>query len=166
MSTVDIAIIIIILIGAMSGYKEGFLMELFSLAALLLGILGAFKLMGYAMIFLEDEFNINKTMLPYVAFAVVFIAIVIGVRLLGKLMKVSIDKTFLGQMDQAAGAGLGLLKAAFLLSVSLWIMDVMDFDLPEKWTTDSWLLPRIESLAPQVTLWIGDYVPFFKDVFT
>ncbi|MEX2230796.1 MAG: CvpA family protein [Cyclobacteriaceae bacterium] len=162
----DIAIIIIILIGAMSGYKEGFLMELFSLAALLLGILGAFKLMGYAMIFLEDEFNINKTMLPYVAFAVVFIAIVIGVRLLGKLMKVSIDKTFLGQMDQAAGAGLGLLKAAFLLSVSLWIMDVMDFDLPEKWTTDSWLLPRIESLAPQVTLWIGDYVPFFKDVFT
>jgi membrane protein required for colicin V production len=105
-------------------------------------------------------------MLPYVAFALVFIAIVIGVRLLGKLMKVSIDKTFLGQMDQAAGAGLGLLKAAFLLSVSLWILDVMDFDLPEKWTTNSWLLPRIESLAPQVTLWIGDYVPFFKDVFT
>jgi len=166
LSTVDIAIIIIILIGAMSGYKEGFLMELFSLAALLLGILGAFKLMGYAMIFLEDEFNISKTMLPYVAFALVFIAIVIGVRLLGKLMKVSIDKTFLGQMDQAAGAGLGLLKAAFLLSVSLWILDVMDFDLPEKWTTNSWLLPRIESLAPQVTLWIADYVPFFKDVFT
>lgn len=141
-------------------------MELFSFAAILLGVLGAFKLMGYAMIFLTDEFDINKTILPYVAFALVFVVILIAVRLMGKILKVSIDKTFLGHLDQAAGAGLGLLKAAFLLSVSLWIIDSLDFDLPEKWTSDSWLLPRVESFAPQVTMWIGDYVPFFKDVFT
>ncbi|MEX1238603.1 MAG: CvpA family protein [Cyclobacteriaceae bacterium] len=166
MSTVDIFIAAIILIGAFSGYREGFLMELFSFAAILLGVLGAFKLMGYAMIFLTDEFDINKTILPYVAFALVFVVILIAVRLMGKILKVSIDKTFLGHLDQAAGAGLGLLKAAFLLSVSLWIIDSLDFDLPEKWTSDSWLLPRVESFAPQVTMWIGDYVPFFKDVFT
>jgi membrane protein required for colicin V production len=141
-------------------------MELFSFAALLLGVLGGFKLMGYAMVFLADQFEANETILPYVAFAIVFVAILIGVRLLGKIIKLSIDKTFLGQVDQAAGAGLGLVKAAFLLSVTLWILDALDFDLPEKWTTDSWLLPRIESFAPQVTLWIGDYIPFFKDVFT
>lgn len=166
MSAVDIFLAVIILIGAFSGYREGFLMELFSFAAILLGVLGAFKLMGYAMIFLADEFDINKTILPYLAFALVFIAILIAVRLLGKIIKVSIDKTFLGQVDQAAGAGLGLLKAAFLLSVSLWIIDALDFELPEKWTSDSWLLPRVESFAPQVTMWIGDYVPFFRDVFT
>lgn len=166
MSTVDIALTVIILIGAFSGYREGFLMELFSFAAILLGVLGAFKLMGYAMILLADEFNINKTVLPYVAFALVFIAILIAVRLVGKILKVSIDKTFLGQIDQVAGAGLGLLKAVFLLSVSLWILDALDFELPEKWTSNSWLLPRIESFAPQVTVWIGDYVPFFRDVFT
>ena len=166
MSTVDIALISIILIGAFSGYRGGFLMELFSFAAILLGVLGGFKLMGEAMIFLADRFDINRTILPYVAFAVVFIAILIVVRMLGKLMKVSIDKTFLGPVDQAAGAGLGLLKAAFMLSVSLWILDALDFDLPEKWTSDSWLLPKIESIAPQVTLWLGDYIPFIKDVFT
>lgn len=166
MTTVDIALAVIILLGAFSGYREGFLMELFSFAAILLGVLGAFKLMGYAMIFLSEEFEINETMLPYVAFAVVFIAILIAVRLIGRVIKVFIDKTFLGQLDQAAGAGLGLLKAAFLLSVSLWILNALDFELPEKWTSDSWLLPRIESFAPQVTVWIGDYVPFFKDIFT
>jgi membrane protein required for colicin V production len=141
-------------------------MELFSFAAILLGVLGAFKLMGYAMIFLTEEFDINKSILPYVAFALVFIAILIAVRLVGKILKVSIDKTFLGQVDQAAGAGVGLLKAAFLVSVSLWIMDALDFELPEKWTSDSWLLPRVESFAPRVAVWIGDYVPFFRDVFT
>ena len=166
MSSVDLVLAVIILIGAVSGYREGFLMELFSFAAILLGVLGAFKLMGYAMVFLSGEFDINETILPYVAFALVFIAILIAVRLLGKLLKVSIDKTFLGQIDQAAGAGLGLLKAVFLLSVSLWIIDALDFELPEKWTSDSWLLPRIESFAPQVTVWLGHYVPFFKDIFT
>jgi membrane protein required for colicin V production len=166
LSAIDIALTAIILIGALSGYREGFLMELFSFGAILLGVLGGFKLMGYAMVLLDDQFDVNKTILPYVAFALVFIAILIGVRLLAKILKVSIDKTFLGQVDNAAGAGLGLLKAAFLLSVSLWILDAFDFELPEKWTTNSWLLPKVESFAPQVTLWIGNYVPFFKDVFT
>lgn len=166
MSTVDIALILLILIGAIGGFRQGFLMELFSFAAILLGILGGFKLMGEAMILLGNEFDINKTILPYVAFAVVFIAILIGVRLLGKLIKITINRTFLGTVDQAAGAGLGLLKAAFLLSVCLWILNALDFELPEKWTENSWLMPRIESFAPQVALWIGHYVPFFEDVFT
>lgn len=166
MSTADIALIILILIGAVSGYRHGFLMELFSFAAIILGIFGGFKLMGEAMILLSDEFQINETILPYVAFAVVFIAILIGVRLLGQLIKFSIDRTFLGTVDQAAGAALGFVKAAFLLSVCLWILNAFDFDLPDKWTENSWLLPRIESFAPATAVWIGHYIPFFRDVFT
>lgn len=166
MTTADLTLMVIILIGAISGYRQGFLMELFSFAALLLGILGAFKLLGYAMIFLDDQFNISKTILPYVAFAAVFIAIVIGVRLIGKLIKMSIDKTLLGSLDKAAGAVLGLLKASFLLSVVLWIVHSLNLQLPSSWTTDSWLLPRVESFAPQVAVWLGEYVPFFRDIFT
>lgn len=166
MSTADIALLALIVLGAFSGYRHGFLMELFSFGAIVLGVLGGFKLMGYAIVWLAAEFNINQTILPYVAFAIVFLAILIIVRLIGTMLKASIDKTFLGTVDQAAGAGLGLVKALFLLSVSLWILDALDLDLPEKWTSNSWLLPRVESFAPQVTLWLGDYVPFFRDVFT
>ena len=166
MSTADIALMAMILIGAYSGFKQGFLLELFSFGALLLGVLGGFKLMGYAMVFLAGRFDMDQKILPYVAFAAVFVAIVILVRLLGTLLKLSVSRTFLGPVDQAAGAGLGLLKATFMLSVSLWILDALDFNLPEKWTSHSWLLPRIESFAPQVTNWIGGYIPFFRDVIT
>jgi membrane protein required for colicin V production len=166
LSTADIALAALILLGAISGYREGFLMALFSFAAIVLGVLGAFKLMGYAIIFLAAESNISESILPYVAFALVFIAILIAVNLLGKLLRHSIDKTFLGQIDQAAGAGLGLVKAIFLISVALWILDAFDFELPETWTSDSWILPRVESFAPRVTVWLGEYIPFFKDVFT
>ena len=166
MSTVDIALVALILVGGFIGYRQGFLMELFSFAALILGVLGAFKLLGYAIVWLSDQFNINETILPYVAFAVVFIAILIAVKLIGKIIKVSIDKTFLGRVDQVAGAALGVLKAVFLLSVSLWLLDALDFDLPDNWTSESWVLPRVQSFAPEVTIWLADYIPFFRDIFT
>ena len=156
----------LILGGGFIGYRQGFLMELFSFAAVILGVLGAFKLLGYAVVWLSDQFNINESVLPYVAFAAVFIAILIAVKLVGKIIKISIDKTFLGRIDQAAGAALGVLKAVFLLSVSLWLLDVLDFDLPDNWTSDSWVLPRVQSFAPEVTMWLADYIPFFKDIFT
>jgi membrane protein required for colicin V production len=140
-------------------------MSLFSLLAIILGVLGGFKLMGWAMILLAREFNIDKVVLPYIAFAVVFVAIVIAVRLLGNLIKLSIDKSFLGSADQIAGGFLGIFKTIFLLSVFLWIIDSLRIDLPEKWVSDSWLYPKVVGFAPVITSWISEIFPVFRDVF-
>ena len=140
-------------------------MSLFSLLAIILGILGGFRLMGWEMILLANEFNIDKVVLPYIAFSVVFVAIVIAVRLLGNVIKLSIDKSFLGSADQIAGAFLGVFKTAFLLSVFLWIIDSLRIDLPERWVSDSWLYPKVSAFAPVITSWISDIFPVFRDVF-
>lgn len=165
MSTIDIFIVIILVIGAFAGYKDGFLMTLFSLLAILLGVLGAFKLMGWAMIFLDDRFDINERVLPYVSFAVVFVVILILVTFLGRMLRLSIDKTFLGKVDQIAGAGLGLLKTGFVLSISFWLLEALDFEFPDRWTHDSWLYGRVQVFAPAVAEWLGDFFPFFDDIF-
>jgi membrane protein required for colicin V production len=165
LSGVDIILIIIILLGAYSGYKEGFLMELFSLLAIILGVLGGFKLMGQAMILLTHKFNIDKVVLPYIAFAVVFIIIVIVVTLLGRIIKASIDKNFLGRVDQAMGALLGMLKVTFVLSVAIWIMNSLRVHTLEHWAEDSRLYPKVAAFAPMVTNVVGKFIPIFKDIF-
>lgn len=165
MSGADIALCVFALIGAYSGYKQGFLMELFSFLAMILGVLGGFKLMGQAMLFLADEFNVDEKVLPYIAFGVVFIAIVIIVKLLGNMIKLSLDKTFLGRVDQVAGTVLGFFKTAFLLSVVLWIVDSLKIQLPEKWTENSWILPKVAGFAPALTNWISEIFPVFRNVF-
>jgi membrane protein required for colicin V production len=165
LSSADIALIVLLIIGLYSGYKEGFLIELFSFIGLVLGVLGGFKLMGWAMVLLSDKFNVDQKVLPYVAFGVVFLVIVIAINLLGKLIKVSIDKSFLGRVDQIAGALLGVLKTAFMLSVVLWIIDSLKVNIPPNWTENSWLLPKIVGFAPKITSWIGQVFPIFKDVF-
>lgn len=165
MSLADIVLIVFLLIGAFSGYRKGFLSTLFSLLAIVLGILAGFKLMGNVMLMLESRFDINEKILPYVAFAVVFMVVIICVSLLGNLLKSSLEKTVLGSADQVAGAGLGILKTAFMISVLVWIISSLNIELPEHLTEDSWLYPKVQSFAPTVTSWVAGVFPVFSDLF-
>lgn len=165
MSSIDIALILVVLLGAYGGYRDGFLMTLFSLLAIILGVLGGFKLMGKAMLLLSEKFNVDATVLPYISFFVVFIIIVIIVTALGRLIRSSIDGNFLGQVDQILGGLLGIVKIIFMTSVILWILDSMKVDLPEHWTENSWLYPKVAHFAPKVTSIIGKFIPAFKGIF-
>jgi membrane protein required for colicin V production len=164
LSGIDIAFALFILLGAYHGYKAGFLLELFALVAVVLGVLGGFKLMGWTMVHLGAKFNVGDKVLPYVAFALVFFLIVIVVNLLGKLIKASVDKSFLGSIDQAAGGLLGLLRTIFMLSVVLWIVDSLKLEFLSDWTADSWLYQIVAGFAPKFTDWISELLPAFKDV--
>ena len=165
MSIADILIILCVIGGAFAGYREGFLMELISLVAILLGVLGGFKLMGEGMIFLQEKFHADKSTLPYISFAVIFIIIVVLVNLLGKFVKHSIDKTFLGTADQAMGAALGAFKTLFMISIVLWIADSLKWTPKESWIEGSWLYPFTALLAPRTADWIGGFFPVFREIF-
>lgn len=165
MSKADIFILIIALIGAYSGYREGFLMELFNFTAIVLGIFGGFKLMGEGMIFLQGRFNADKQYLPYISFALIFIIIVMVVSLLGRLIKHSVDKSFLGRVDQWMGSLLGLFKTLFMVSVVLWLADSMHITPKAEWTAGSWLYPFTGNLAPKLAAWASDWIPLFKETF-
>lgn len=164
MSWVDILLGGILLLGAFHGYREGFVMEVISLLAIFLGVLAGFKLLGNAMILLNDRFEINETILPYVAFAVVFLIIVIIVNLFGRLIKASIGKSILGGIDQLLGAVVGLVKGVFMLSIVIWILDSMKLEFLNQLNARSKLLPVIAEIAPQITSWVGSIIPFFKDI--
>lgn len=161
----DILLAVIILIGIVNGYKSGFVLELFSLLAVILGILGGFKLMGLGMIYLNNHFNIDEKFLPYAAFGLVFVIIVIVVNLLGRAIKASVSKSLLGSVDQVAGAVLGLLRTVFMLSVMLWIGDSLHLSFLSNWSEGSKLYPMIASFAPTLTNWISTVVPVFRDIF-
>lgn len=165
MSKADIVLLIMIAFGAFSGYRNGFLMSLISLLAIVLGVLGGFKLMGLGMIYLQNHFNADKTVLPYLSFFVIFIIIVVAVSLMGKAIKATIDKTFLGRMDQALGLVLGILKTMFMLSIALWILDSLKWSPKAEWTEGSWLYPFTAKLAPEITAWLGSFIPVFREIF-
>ncbi|MBL7876393.1 MAG: CvpA family protein [Cyclobacteriaceae bacterium] len=166
MSKFDIVVAIILLVGTVLGYKRGFLLELFFLIALVLGVFVGFKLMSWGVEYLSQKFNADTAILPYISFALIFIIVVVVVTFLGGRIKNSIDKTFLGRMDAAAGAVLGLLKYAFSISIILWLVDSFKISLPESWVSDSILYPVVAHVAPTIASFFGDFLPFFKETFS
>lgn len=166
MNTLDFILIAIFLIGAFSGYRKGFLMEIFSLLALILGVLGGFKLMGTAMVALSQYYNVDDKILPYIAFLLVFVIIVILVSLLGKMLSSSLEKTIFGSADKLMGACLGALKTVFMISVMIWIVTELEISLPTNWTEESALYPFASTFAPTITGWVSELIPAFGDLFS
>lgn len=165
MNNVDIGIAIILAIGTFLGYRRGFLLELFFLLAIILGVFIGFKLMGSGVEYLSEKFNADKEVLPYISFAIIFLIVMVVVSLIGKSIKNSLDKTFLGKMDAIAGAALGLIKFAFGISVIIWLIEAFQISFPEGWKEESALYPIAAKVAPTLSEYFGEFLPFFKETF-
>ncbi len=165
MSTIDIVIALILAIGGYLGYKRGFLMELFYLLALVLGIFLGFKLMGKGMQILHEQFNADQTFLPYLAFIIIFVLVILLVIFLGQRVKNSVDQTFLGKVDAIAGAALGVIKYSFCLSIIIWLVQSLKIELPQNWLEGSRLYPFTAKVAERTSSFLGQFIPFFKEIF-
>lgn len=165
MSKIDIVLSLLLILGSYFGYKSGFLAELFFVAALVLGVLVGFKLMGWGMEYLHKHFNADTAFLPYLSFLIIFVLVVVAVIFTGHRIKHLMDDTFLGRVDSIAGAILGMMKYAFCASVILWLADKIELRFPASWTQGSWLYPKIVGFAKSVSDFFGSFLPFFKETF-
>lgn len=141
-------------------------MEIVSILAFILAIIGAFKLLHEGINFLQDNFQLSGKLLPYLSFLLIFVAIIVLVNLLGKAVKKMLDMTLLGSFDSFAGALIGLLKWAFGLSVLIWIFNYFEINPIDKYAEDSFVYPMIHSFAPTVIDYISALLPFARDLFS
>jgi membrane protein required for colicin V production len=164
LSKVDLTLAIIILVGAYSGFRDGFRVELFSLVAIFLGVLVGFKLMGTVMVLLEQEFFIDEFALPYLSFIGVFFVVLLVVNLLAKIIVNKYPEPLLGIADPYAGGVMGLLRTTFMLSLILWMLDSLKINFPADWTENSWLWQLVAHFAPDTLRAVGNVIPFFADL--
>lgn len=165
MKTLDIILLIPLFFGAYLGFKKGLLLEIVSLAALILAIIGAFKLLDFGMEILQPYFENWEQSLPIISFVFLFIAILLIVNLIGKVVKKILDMTLLGGLDNFAGAVIGLLKWAFGVSLVLWLGESIEISVSNDMAEGTYIYPIVASIAPFVVDLISVYMPFIQDVF-
>lgn len=165
MSTIDILLVLLLFFGAIGGYRNGFLITISSFIGIILGTVIGLRLMGPVMLFLSTHFEWNEQILPYVAFAIVFLTVILIVNIGARIMKAILYRIFLGGVDKVAGAAVGVVKAAFLLSFVFWIFNALAIGFPERWTDHSVLYPVTARLAPAFTHWVANIFPAVADVF-
>ncbi len=165
MNMFDLIILVPLLIGAYKGFKDGLIIEIFSFLALILAIIGGFKLLHVVMEYMRDNWDIDGEWLPFVAFLLIFIAIVLLTNVAGKTLSKVVQLTFLGVFDKLGGAVLAVFKYALGLSILIWILDKMEINLPAGWVGESVIYPYLEPLAN--TMWeiVAAIFPVATDFF-
>ena len=154
MNGIDIVLGIFLLIGLIQGFRKGLIVELASLAGLVLGVFGAVHFSYIVANWLIDYTDWNEQTIQLTAFAITFIVILILVSLLDKAIPKLVGILGLGMLNRLLGAVFGLLKIAFITSVILlfingWTLTNTAF-LSEEKKEASLLYKPVATLAPMV----------------
>jgi membrane protein required for colicin V production len=118
----DIAIAIILIVAFIIGVRKGIIRQLFGLAALLLGVYGAFGFSRVAGHYFSEWFGISGHFAQGIAFVVIFILILFLVIFIGRMAAKLISLAALGGIDKILGGVFSVLKIVCILCVLQFIV--------------------------------------------
>ncbi|MFA6126575.1 MAG: CvpA family protein [Bacteroidales bacterium] len=157
MNWLDIVIILILAGGLASGFKNGFVGELASIAGLVLGIWGAIKFSWWTADLLEG-IGLKFSLMPIISFIVTFLIIVIITQIIAGIVSKLLEAIALNWLNKIAGIIAGICKAAIFTSVILLILDAVSDRhpiIPVKTRTESLLYEPVSGIVPTL-------LPFLK----
>ena len=151
MNYLDIIFAIVLIWFAYKGYSKGFIIEIASLAALLLGIYAAMHFSGFTAHYLSEKFEIGNRYLPMISFCITFTGVVILVYFIGKFLERVANLAMLGFVNKLFGAVFSILKISFILSVIILILNSISIEIIPKQSCEKSLMYKpVEKLAPMV----------------
>jgi len=165
MNIIDLVLGIILIFAAIQGFRKGFIVELASLAALVLGIWGGIKFSDWTATFITSNTGFSSKYLNIIAFFVTFIAIVVLIHILGKVLDNVIKVVALGFLNRLAGIIFGVIKTAVVLSIVLILFDTVDENvhlLPSAQKSESKVYSPLKRLVPTlfpfIKLWDTNFM--------
>lgn len=163
MNILDILIALPLIWGVYRGFTKGFINEICSLFALILGIAGGLKLVQVASIHLQKLDIINSELLPFAAFLIVFTLITCTIFIISKIVDKLIKLTPLSFVNKLGGAAFGFLKYCFLISMLLWLFNQISLIPPES-KVNSVLYKYADPFGPKIIETLSHVIPPFDNL--
>ncbi len=161
----DIVGIILIILFFIRGYMKGLIIAVFSVLAILLGVLCSLKLSASFSGWLQEKGYASSGWVQVISYLVLFVGVVLIVWLIAKLIEKAVEGIALGMVNKMVGGLLYAFLGAVLWSSFLWIGNRMHLIAPETIAaskTYSWL----SRLAPWFFEQAGKMIPYVKDTFS
>jgi membrane protein required for colicin V production len=150
MEIIDLIILIPLIYGAWRGFKKGFIMELFTLLALLVGLYAAFHFSDKITAFIVGKTQENPGYLPAISFLLMFLAVGAMVYFGGKALEQVLKIAQLSMLNKGIGSLIGLLKWGYLVGCVLVFFQSIDHEekiIPKKEKENAILYPAVKGLV-------------------
>src|ERR1700761_91527 len=100
---IDVLFCILLLLAIYKGYSKGLIVAVFSFFALIAGLAAALKLSALVAGWLRSGTNISVAWLPFIAFALVMIVVILLMRLAARLLQKSVEFMLMGWANRIGG---------------------------------------------------------------
>jgi len=168
MNFIDIVLLIPIVYFAYKGFRNGFIIEVCTLLALLVGIYAGIHFSDGTANLLKEKWDYDSPYLPVIAFTLTFLAIGAMVYFGGKFLEKVVDISGLSIVNKLGGVAFAIVKALYLLSVLLVIFESYDekaqFVEPET-NTNSMLYNPIMDLSESTIPHLKESSIFLRNTF-
>lgn len=150
MNYLDFILIIPLLYAVWRGFIKGFIVEIFTLLALLVGLYAAVHFSDWTSLKIQENTSTNWTYLPVISFTITFLAVGAMVYFLGKTIEKLINFAHLSPVNKLLGVLFSLLKMLYILSVLIVLFESYDKNenvISKKDKTEATLYTPIKSIS-------------------
>ncbi len=166
MNFVDVLLLIPLLYFAYKGFKNGFIIEIFTLLALLVGIYAGIHFSDGTSKMMKDSWGFDSDYLPVIAFTLTFLAVGAMVFFGGKFLEKVVDITGLSIANKIGGVAFALLKGGYILSVIIVLVESYDEKgdfVNEETKTNSFLYNPVKNLSISTIPQLKESTIFLKN---
>ena len=161
---IDVVAFILLLIAAFKGLRKGLIVAVFSFVAFIIGLAAALKLSTAMADYIGKNVDVSQRWLPFIAFIIVFLIVVLLVRLGARLLEGGVKMVMLGWLNRIGGLLFYVLIYFFIYSILLFYSTQLHLLKPE--TIDaSATYGYIAPFGPKVMDVLGSVIPFFGNMF-
>ncbi|MGN0188618.1 MAG: CvpA family protein [Candidatus Cryptobacteroides sp.] len=162
MSVIDIIILLFLIPALISGLRKGFISQIVAIISLILGAWLSYKFTALVGQWASGWIDADIRILNIIAFIVIFVAAVLCLHLLGKLLEGVIKLVMLGWLNRLLGVVFAIMKWGLVLGLLVMFFDSLNSGLglvPQEKIDESVLYNPVKSIADAI-------FPYIKSLFT
>ncbi len=161
----DIIFVVIVIIAMIKGYQRGLIVGVFSLVAIIIGLAAAMKLSTVVAGYIGKTVRISEQWLPLIAFAVIFLIVVLLVRAAAAIIERSVQFVMLGWVNRLGGVVFYIALYVTVFSVILFYAEQMKLIQPAT-ISHSLTYSFVQPWGPKAINGFGAIIPIFKNMFS
>jgi membrane protein required for colicin V production len=160
----DLIFAIVIVLAIFKGYSRGLIVGLFSLVAVIIGLVAAMKLSTVVAGYIGSAVKVSDQWLPVISFIVVFVLVVLLIRIGARAIEKIAETAMLGLVNKLCGIILYVVIYTIVFSVLLFYAEEVNLLKPET-ISKSITYSYVQPWGPKIINAIGSLIPVFRDMF-
>jgi membrane protein required for colicin V production len=126
MNYIDMFIVVLLIYAVVRGITRGLVLQLASLAALVVGIFAAIKLSGFTAHFLSQHISTGHEFVYLISLGITFSLVFILINIIGNMLDKVVETAHLSFLNKITGAFFNVCKVMLITGIILLFIDRID----------------------------------------